>query len=243
MQNLHWMKYLNQRQIDGKCFMFKEEFKNIDIVCLYNSRISTNDKILRTHSELAQDILEKSVEVPSEIQVDIYIEPHQLEIISSYMNNGLLQNEDITIELLKSAISLKLTFLVRKCIDYLMINICADNVFEILCCAYWAKEKRLASATWEFLLKNTEKIISKDSSIFKGFLCDYIQMAWKQLLYASNDYAAVRELQMLFIRKADNNRIPELLCFFEKHKYENELSALELAQVPRVPVTRAIFRQ
>ena len=68
-------------------------------------------------------------------------------------------------------------------------------------------------------------------------------MAWKQLLYASNDYAAVRELQMLFIRKADNNRIPELLCFFEKHKYENELSALELAQVPRVPVTRAIFRQ
>ena len=129
MQNFHWMKYLNQRQLDGKCFVFKEEFKNIEIVCLDNKRISTNNKILRTHSELAQDILEKSVEVPSEIQVDIYIEPHQLEIISSYMNNGLLQNEDITTELLKSATYLKIRFLVRKCVDYLMIDICADNVF------------------------------------------------------------------------------------------------------------------
>ena len=201
MKNFHWMKYLNQRQMDGKCFVFKEEFKNIEIVCLDNRRISTNDKILRTHSELAQEILEQfttgedlTLEVPSEIQLHVF--SSTFEIISSYMNNGLLQNEDITTELLTSATYLKIRFLVRKCVDYLMIDICADNVFEILCCAYWAKEKRLASATWEFLLKNTEKIISEDSSIFKGFLCDYIQMAWKQLLYASNNYDAVCELHL-----------------------------------------------
>ena len=176
------MKYLNQRQMDGKCFVFKEEFKNIEIVCLDNKRISTNNKILRTHSELAQDILEKSVEVPSEIQVDIYIEPHQLEIISSYMNNGLLQNEDITPELLESATHLKITFLVRKCIDYLMINICANNVYSILCSAYWTKERRLASAAWEFIVKNIEKDLQ------------WLERAWRQCLYASNDYDAICEL-------------------------------------------------
>ena len=102
------------------------------------------------------------------------------------MNNGLLQNEDITTELLKSATYLKIRFLVRKCVDYLMIDICADNVFEILCCAYWTKERRLASATWEFLVKNTEKIRFED--------LQYLRRACKQLLYASNDYAAVRKL-------------------------------------------------
>jgi hypothetical protein len=185
MQHLHWMKYLNQRQIDGKCFVFKEEFKNIEIVCLFgqidsNCRISTNDKILRTHSELVQDILED--EVPSEIKVDRFIKPSQLEIISSYMNNGLLQNEDITPELLESATHLKITFLVRKCIDYLMINICANNVYSILCSAYWTKERRLASAAWEFIVKNIEKDLQ------------WLERAWRQCLYASNDYDAICEL-------------------------------------------------
>ena len=31
-------------------------------------------------------------------------------------------------KLLKSTTYLKIRFLVRKCVDYLMINICADNV-------------------------------------------------------------------------------------------------------------------
>lgn len=204
MHHFHWLKYLNQRQIDGKCYVFKEEMKNIEIVCLHDKRISTNDKILRTHSELARDILEKSVEIPSEIQVDRCIEADQLEIINSYMNNGVLQNEDITCKLLKSANYLKMRFLERKCANYLMNNICVANVFEILCCAYWTRERKLATATWEFLVKNTEKIMSPEGWNSEDF--QYFQRAWKHLYYASTgDYGAVCELQMLFSKDIENS--------------------------------------
>ena len=114
------------------------------------------------------------------------IKPSQLEIIRSYKNNGLLRNEDITPELLESATHLKIIFLVRKCIDYLMINICAENVFSILCSAYWTKERRLANAAWEFIVKNKDKIGSED--------LQWLEWGWKQCLYASNDYHAVCEL-------------------------------------------------
>ena len=122
------------------------------------------------------------------------IKPSQLEIIRSYKNNGLLRNEDITPELLESATHLRLKsyykktlpFLVGKCVDYLMINICAENVFSILCSAYWTKERRLANAAWEFIVKNKDKIGSED--------LQWLEWGWKQCLYASNDYHAVCEL-------------------------------------------------
>ena len=131
----------------------------------------------------------------------VYIEADQLEIVVSYMNNGLLKNEDITYKLLSAAKILEIEALVRKCVNYLMHNIRVDNVMEILVSAYWAREEKLANLTWDFLVKNVEKLKAPDGWGLEG----YFHFARKPLCYASNDFGAVYQLQLLLSRRSENS--------------------------------------
>ena len=134
----------------------------------------------------------------------VYIEADQLEIICSYMNmNGLLMNTDITYKLLTAARILEMTSLVRKCLNYLMQNICVENVMDILVAAYWAKERKLATLTWDFLVHNVEKL---KATVSDGWdLEDYFNFARKPLWYAAPDFGAWHQLMMSVARRSENS--------------------------------------
>ena len=131
----------------------------------------------------------------------VYIEADQLEIIASYVNYGLLLDEDITAKLLTASRILKMPSLVRKCTNHLVLNICVDNIMEILVSAYWAKEEKLATTTWDFLVVNAEKVKPPDGWDLQG----YFEFARKPLWYASQDFGAVYQLQMLVTRRSENS--------------------------------------
>ena len=123
----------------------------------------------------------------------MYIEDDQLQIIVWYINKGLLLDENITPQLLINASLLEMESLKRKCVDYLTKNICHHNVMEILISAYRAKERKLATTTWEFLVKNAKNLKAPDGLDLE---C-YFYIARKPLWYASQDFGAAYHLQML----------------------------------------------
>ena len=132
----------------------------------------------------------------------MYIEADQLEIIiDSYINNSFILDENITPQLLINANLLEMESLKRKCVDYLIQNIYLHNVMEILISAYRAKERKLATTTWEFVVKN-----SKDLEAPYGLDMEtFFYIARKPLWYASQDFDAVYQLQTLVARSENSD--------------------------------------
>ena len=131
----------------------------------------------------------------------MHIEADQLEVIVSYINSGLLQNENINYKLLKNAYLLEMAFLIRKCVDYLIQNISVHNVMEILIAAYRAKERKLATTTWEFVVKNAKDLEAPYGLDMESFF----HIARKPLWYASQDFGAAYHLQMLVRSENSDN--------------------------------------
>lgn len=63
MDHFHWLKWLKKRSLAGKFFVFI----NVEVVS-GDKRVSSNDKILRTHCGYFQEIIDKCPEIPSEIR-------------------------------------------------------------------------------------------------------------------------------------------------------------------------------
>ena len=57
MDHFNWLKWLNNRQIDGKHFVLTEEMEDVTIIC-NGKRIKSNEKMLRTHSGYFREILD-----------------------------------------------------------------------------------------------------------------------------------------------------------------------------------------
>ena len=131
----------------------------------------------------------------------MYIEADQLEIINNYMNNGLLLDENITPQLLINASLLEMESLKTKCVNYLTHNICHHNVMEILISAYRAKERKLATTTWEFVVKNAKDLEAPYGLDMESFF----HIARKPLWYASQDFDAVYQLQTLVARSENSD--------------------------------------
>ena len=131
----------------------------------------------------------------------MHIEADQLEVIVSYINSGLLQTENINYKLLINASLLEMASLIRTCVDYLIQNISVHNVMEILIAAYRAKERKLATTTWEFLVKNAKNLKAPDGLDLE---C-YFYIVRKPLWYASQDFGAAYHLQMLVRSENSDN--------------------------------------